>query len=477
MGTHAAKILVVDDERTVCLTCRRILELDGHQVESASTGREGVARAVAGNYDLVLLDLKMPDLCGLDALQQIKQDRPDLTVIIITGYATIQTSIQAIKMGAYNYVPKPFTPEELSLAVAKALDDREVRNENQYLKLELSRLKGSTALLGRSKEMDDVRRQILKVAPSHFTITLYGESGTGKEVVARAIHEHSQRAEKPFVAVDISALSAGLIESELFGHVRGAFTGATQSRPGCFSIAHGGTLFLDEIANLTLEVQGKLLRVLETRRVRPVGSEAEHEIDVRIVAATNRDLYGLVEAGKFREDLYYRLNVIPITLPPLRERADDIPLLAAHFLKQAKADTPARVAGFKTAAMAKLLSFHWPGNVRQLKNIVERLVATVDAELVGVEHLPAEIGGPTPAPEALDDAPVPDTVDALKEAKRRLRDIVYERVESRFLLSALQQSGGNVSRAADRVGMARPNFHALMRKYGIKADDGAPKDE
>ncbi len=468
-----ARVLVIDDERSIGLTCRRILEPEGHAVDYDPSGLEGVRRAVEGDYEVVLLDLKMPEIGGLEALEQIKELRPDVTVIIITGYATIPTSIEAIKKGAFHYVPKPFTPEELALAVQKALDDRQMRAENRELKAELGRLRQGMSLLGRSKAMEDIRRQILKVAPSHFTVTIYGESGTGKELIARAIHDHSARADGPFVPVDVSTLSAGLIESELFGHVKGAFTGATQARPGLFQQASGGTLFLDELASLTLEFQGKLLRVLETRRVRPVGGEGEVDIDVRVVAATNRDLYQLVEAGRFREDLYYRLNVIPITVPSLRDRADDIPLLATHFLKAAAADTRSPLQGFTTAAMAKLIAWHWPGNVRELKNIVERVVATVDREYVDVIHLPPEIAGRASTTDedlGLDD--VPATADELKEAKRRVKELVYEKVEKAFVLKALEASEGNVTRAAEAVGLLRPNFHALMRKYGIRARGG-----
>jgi two-component system NtrC family response regulator len=465
-------VLVIDDERSVCVSCKRILEEEGYAVEYLTSGREGVTRAVAGDHDLVLLDLKMPDLPGMEALEILRRDKPDLQVIIITGFATIQTSIEAIKKGAFDYVPKPFTPEELSVAVAKALEHRKLACENAYLKQELNRLTRGSAIIGRSRAMEEIAMQIRKVAPTDFTVTVYGESGTGKELIARAIHDLSHRASGPFVAVDLSALSPSLVESELFGHVRGAFTGATGSRPGYFSIASGGTLFLDEVANVSWELQGKLLRAVETRKVHPVGSEREVEVDVRIVCATNRDLYELAEAEKFRQDLYYRLNVIPITVPPLRERDQDVPLLANHFLQEARRATPsAPVKGISSEAMAKLLSYGWPGNVRELKNIVERLVATVDDELVRAEHLPAAIRGPQAGPAELGLEDVPGDVEALKEAKRRVKEAVYAQVEKAFVMKALEKSGWNVTHAAQDVGMARPNFHALMRKYGIKTRD------
>ncbi|MDX9999970.1 MAG: sigma-54 dependent transcriptional regulator [Polyangia bacterium] len=473
MDPSPIKVLVIDDERSVCLTCRRILETEGYLVDTTLSGVEGVHLAQEGDYDVVLLDLKMKDMNGMEALEAIKQDRPDVIVIIITGYATIQTSIEAIKKGAFHYVPKPFTPQELSMVVHKAIDDREMRAENRNLKEEISRLSTKFQLLGDTKVMQDVRASIRRIAASDFTVTIYGESGTGKELVARSIHEHSARAQKPFVEVDISTLAPSLAESELFGHVKGAFTGATQTRPGFFTAADGGTLFLDEISNMSIEVQGKLLRILESREVQPVGSERKHPVDVRIVAATNRDLYTLVEEGKFRDDLYYRLNVIPFSVPPLREHSDDVPLLALHFLKQAQEASPTVVQGFTTETMAKLISHGWPGNVRELKNLVARLVATCDRPYVTLEHLPPEIREKAPASADMADLPVPTTAAELKEAKRLLKDQVLSRLEKRFVQNALDRAGGNVSRAAEMVGLLRPNLHALMRKYGVRAKDAS----
>jgi DNA-binding NtrC family response regulator len=477
MSTTPVKILIIDDEKPICVSCRRILQEDGHDVEYANTARDGLDKAIAGDFALVLLDLKLPDLPGMDVLERLKTERPEIVVIIITGYATIQTSIEAIKKGAFNYVPKPFTPEELSVAVTKALEHRSIRSENEFLRLELSQLRKESLLLGRSRPMDAIRKQILRIAPTTFTVTVLGESGTGKELVAREIHNRSRRADRPFVAVDLSSLSAGLVESELFGHVRGAFTGASRDRPGYFVLADTGTLFLDEIANVSLELQGKLLRVLETRRVRPVGSEKELEVDVRLIAATNRDLHKLAEQGQFREDLYYRLNVIPLQMPPLRERTDDIPMLALHFLRQARESSGTKVEGFTTEAMARLVAYRWPGNVRELRNIVERLAATADQPLVRIEHLPSEIAAAAPSVELPPDEPIPVTAEELKEAKRRMRDLVYEKLEKQFILSALDRGGWNVTHTATLVGMQRPNFHALMRKYGIRTSDAGGDEE
>jgi DNA-binding NtrC family response regulator len=466
------RILVIDDERSVCISCERILEDEGYQVEYTLSGQEGVAKALAGEWETVLLDLLLPDLPGMEALAKIHADRPDQAVIIITGYATIQTSIEAIKRGAFDYIPKPFTPEELALSVAKAIEDRRLRSENEYLKGKLYQARSVAPIISRSKVMDDILKQILKIAPSEFTVMIYGESGTGKELIARAIHDNSGRREKPFVAVDVSALTPTLVESELFGHVKGAFTGAVRSRPGYLAIADGGTLFLDEISNIDTDIQGKLLRVIESKRVRPVGSDNEQRVDIRLIAATNQDLFKLTQEGRFREDLYYRLNVIPVAVPPLRSRSDDIPLLAGHFLEKAREGSETRLRGFSTEAMAKLIAYTWPGNVRELKNLVERLVGTIDDDLVRTEHLPPKISGAVRQAAGIVPGPVPENIEELKNSKRQLKEKVYEQVERAFLLNALDRAGWNVKQAAALVGMQRTNFHALMRKCGIKKENG-----
>jgi len=471
MKKLTTKILVVDDEKPVCISCKRILEEDGHQVDYVQSGVEGARRAIEGDYRLVLLDLKIPDMSGMEVFERIKEKRPEILVLIITGYATIQTSIECIKKGAVDYIPKPFTPEELSIAVDKALETANLREENRYLKSRL-KLDGETKIIGRSEAMEDIHKQIQKIAPTEFSILIYGESGTGKEIIAQAIHTCSLRKDKPFVAVDISSLTPTLVESELFGHVKGAFTGATNSRPGQFALANGGTLFLDEIANITFELQGKLLRALESRCIRPVGGNQDQAIDIRLVCATNRDLGKMVEQEKFREDLYYRINVIPLTIPPLRERTTDIPLLATHFLKEAKKNASTDIQGFTTEAMAKLLAYDWPGNVRELKNIVERLEATVEKPLIESVNLPPEIlCEEGKVPEAT--AGVPKNVEELKKAKRKIRERGYEQIEQKFLLSALDHAHWTVTKAAEFTGMQRTNFHALMRKYGIRARERA----
>ena len=469
METPKAKILVIDDEQPVCISCVRILKNEGYSVEYVLSGAEGAKKAIEGDYEIVLLDLKLKDMGGMEVLERIQESRPDITIIIITGYATIQTTIEAVKKGAFDYIPKPFTPEELLFSLSKVMKDRSLRIENEYLKQQLSQHQLLVSdIVFRSDAMNDVLNQVLKIAPTEFSVLIYGESGTGKELIAQAIHRNSSRSSKPLVAVDISALPPTLIESELFGHVKGAFTGATGSKPGYFSLAHGGTLFIDEIANISRELQGVLLRVLETKRLRPVGGDKEQEVNIRLITATNQDLYELVEKGQFREDLYYRLNVIPIKVPPIRERTADIYPLMMHFLERAKEKTNSRIKGFTTEAMAKFYSYRWPGNVREIKNMVERLVATVDAELIGVDHFPPNFGGSNPLARELGIHQVPTNIDELKVAKTNIKEKIYQQVESSFIMEALEKSDWNISRAAKQVGMKRPNFHALMRKYAIR---------
>ncbi len=465
------RILVIDDERSVCISCKRVLEDVGYAVDYTMSGLEGVAKAAEQQWDIVLLDLLMPDLSGMEALARIHAGRPDQIVIIITGYATIQTSIEAIKRGAFDYIPKPFTPEELTLSAAKALEDRRLRTENAYLKEELYKTRTARPIVSRAKAMEDLFNQIERIAASDFTVMICGESGAGKELVAHAIHENSARRLRPFVAVDISAVTPTLAESELFGHVKGAFTGAVRNRPGCMTVADGGTLFLDEIANINYDLQGKLLRALENKRVRPVGSDSEQKVDIRLIVATNQDLFKLCQEGKFREDLYYRLNVIPLVVPPLRDRPEDIPLLARHFLEQARANSQTGIRGFTNEAMAKLIGYRWPGNVRELKNLIERLVGTVDTDLVRLEHLPPAISGVPPAGLGVGIGAAPENLAELKNLKRRLKEKVYEQAERAFVLSALDRTGWNITRAAAAVGMQRTNFHALMRKYGIRKQE------
>lgn len=459
------KILVVDDEPVVCRSCARVLAPEGYAVTTTESGREGAEKGASGEFDVVVVDLKMPDLDGMQVLRNVKEKQPDVEVIVITGYSTVSTAVKAMKDGAIDYLPKPFTPDELSVVVNKAMEKRRLVEENRGLKEKLDEKLGLENIIGQSKAMQEVYTLLRKVAPTNTTVLIYGESGTGKELLARAVHLNSLRKQKQFLPADCSALAPTLLESELFGHVKGSFTGATTTKPGLFELANGGTLFLDEIGNISLETQGKLLRVLEQGEFKPVGGTEFKKADVRLVAATNRNLEEMSLEGTFREDLFYRINVFPITLPPLRERREDIPQLAWHFLRQKCKDTGKNVKGFAPETMNLFINASWPGNVRELKNTVERLVITAESPTIQAEDLPEKMRNSPLAPDRI---PVPRTNEDLKEAKRRLRDAAVDELEKAFVLDAIERNDWNITKAAQETGIQRPNFHALMRKHGIR---------
>ncbi|MEW6238464.1 MAG: sigma-54 dependent transcriptional regulator [Candidatus Omnitrophota bacterium] len=463
----APRVLVIDDEAVVSLSCQRILAPEGYAVESRQDGRLGLQEALTDAYDVILLDIVMPDIGGFEILKRIKEAGVSSEVVVITGYSTVQTAVDAMKEGAADYLSKPFTPDELRVVMKKVMERSALLRENLALRRELELQQGFEGILGGSRAMEKVFALIKRVAPTDGAALIFGESGTGKELAARAIHRLSRRNQHSFVACDCSALTPTLLESELFGHVKGSFSGAIATKKGVFEAAHHGTLFLDELANISQEIQSKLLRVLETRRVKKVGDAEEREIDIRLIAATNRDLMEMVQEGEFREDLYYRLNVVPIYLPPLRERTGDIPKLAISFLERFRKSNPIAVQGFTPEAMALMEAYRWPGNVRELKNIVERMAILCDAERIEPVHLPPELRQPAPSYAA---APLPTSWEEFKEYKRQVRDAAVQEIERRFLFQALERSQGNVSKAAEAVGMQRTNFHALMAKYGLASD-------
>jgi DNA-binding NtrC family response regulator len=366
------RVLVVDDEHAMVRMVKRHLEGEGCVVTPMNTGPAAVAALARGRYDVILTDLVMNDVDGLAVLREAQRLQPGARVILMTAFTSVETAIAAMRQGAYDYLSKPFKMAEVTVAVRRALEDRRLREENRRLRDEVGRRYAVTSFLGRSPAMQPVFEKIEAVASTEATVLLVGESGTGKELAARAIHWNGARREGPFVAVNCAAIPDTLLESELFGHEKGAFTGAQRKRRGLFAEADGGTLFLDEIADMSLALQAKLLRALQDKTVRPVGGNQEMQLDVRVVSATNRDLPALVREGTFREDLYYRLAVIPIRLPSLRERAEDIPLLAQHFLERAAETLGRRFEGFAEDALAWLVRQPWPGNVRQLENVVER---------------------------------------------------------------------------------------------------------
>jgi two-component system response regulator HydG len=449
--SNQANILIIDDEETMRDSCRQTLFRDGHRVEAAEDGSKGLALLEAESFDLVILDLKMPGLGGMEVLKRIKEDDPESVVIVITGYATIESAVQAMKSGAYDFIPKPFTPDSLRAIVKRALDRRELVLENVLLRSELKASLGLEVIVGQSKSMKKVEELVQKVGPTDTTVLISGESGTGKELVARAIHRCSSRKDKPFVAVDCGSLVENLFESELFGHVKGSFTGATATKYGRFELANGGTLFFDEIGNIGVNIQTKLLRVIQEREITKVGSSQVVKVDVRIVAANNMDLQKCIKEGTFREDLFYRLSVVPISLPPLRQRKDDIPLLANYFLKKYNKKRKKSVTAISDRAMKALFEYDWPGNVRELENAIERAVVLAEDEVVRSSDL-LYYGLSVEQPSRV-----------ASGASQRLVDI-----EKEHITKTLKTFNGHKGKTAERLGIDRKTLRLKLKKYGIE---------
>jgi DNA-binding NtrC family response regulator len=465
------RILLVDDEEIVLRSCQRILG-GAYDVDTARDGLEALGKVNERPYDVLILDIKMPKMDGIEVLRRVKEARPDIEVIMVTGLHEIGTAVKAMKLGAQDYLPKPFEPDELELAVARAFDRRAAvggvpesgGDEESSYRFE--------NIIGASPAMQAVFRLIARCAPTNSTVMLRGESGTGKELIARAIHYNSLRKDHPFVPVDCTSLSENLLESELFGHVKGSFTGAVSNKKGLFEMADGGTLFLDEIGNIPLSTQAKLLRFIEEREFKAVGDTRTQSVDIRLVTATNKDLEGMVADGNFRDDLYYRINIFPIEIPPLRERREDIPALASYFLQKFSADMNQPTREFSPGAMNLLMNHDWPGNVRELENVVERAVILASGDVIRQGHLVNIIDM---LPHV--DLDVPRTSEELKQIKKIARQKSVENVEKHFVLGALKRNRWNVTRAAEDTGMQRSNFQALMAKYdirirGIEPDNG-----
>jgi len=457
----SARILVVDDEEVVIRSCLRILGAGGHLVEAVSSGSDALRKVDEGQFDLMILDIMMPKIDGLEVLQRVKESHPDIDVIMITGLSQIETAVRAMKLGAFDYLPKPFDPDQLTIVVQRALERRQLMRENLDLKQAVSSKYSFDNIIGSSQPMQNVYRLIGQCAPTNSSVLITGESGTGKELIARAIHYNSLRKDKPFVAVDCNALSETLLESELFGHVKGAFTGAIASKKGMFEVASGGTLFLDEIGNISLSIQAKLLRVVQEREFRAVGDTRTQHANIRLITATNKDLQAMVADGSFREDLYYRINIFPIHMPSLRERREDIPALAFHFLKSLREDTGKDVSEISGDAMTALTNYGWPGNVREMENTLHRAMILSSDKVIRRAHL-GDIGQKQGAIE------VPRTSDELKRVKKATREKSVEDVEKLFVLEALKRNEWNVTRSAEDTGMQRANFQSLMKKYDIK---------
>ncbi|MBL0224974.1 MAG: sigma-54-dependent Fis family transcriptional regulator [Geobacteraceae bacterium] len=449
------RILIIDDDTSL----RRVLEYNlqetGYAVATAASGEEGLSRFDEVSPALVITDMKMPGMDGMQVLKAVKERAPETLVIMITAFGTVDIAVEAMKAGAYDYITKPFNRDELRLTVAKALQFSGLTVENKRLKGELADRADFGAMVGSSTAMEKVFQVVRKVADTEASVLITGESGTGKELVARSIHACSSRAGGPFIAINCAAIPRDLLESELFGHVKGAFTGAIKDKTGRFSLADGGTLFLDEVGELSLELQPKLLRALQERTVEPVGGSKELKIDVRVVAATNLDIEKAISEGTFREDLYYRLAVIPLHLPPLRQRRDDIPLLLRHFCSKHKA---AQVS-FDTHCLALLTGYAWPGNVRELENLVERLLIMRCGDTITIEDLPDKIrsGG-----VALGSVTVPGVVISLPDEGYSL-----EQLEREVVVQALERNGWNQTAAARFLRIPRHTLIYRMEKYEI----------
>jgi len=444
------RILIVDDEKNYLVVLQALLADNGYEMLTAQNGPQALALAAEEEPDLVITDMRMPQMSGLDLIQRLKARFNEMPIIVMTAYGTVENAVEAMKSGATDYISKPFENTELLLTVQKALKMRRLLFQNRLLKEEL---KGYGEIIGDSKAMRQVYGLIDKVAATRATVLLTGESGTGKELIARAIHTRSPRAEEPFVAVNCMALTETLLESELFGHEKGAFTGATSRRKGRFEMAHGGTLFLDEVGEMSLSLQVKLLRVLQERTFERVGGNQQLSVDVRIVAATNRDLTQAVEVGQFREDLFYRLNVVRINVPPLSQRREDLPVLVAHFVKKYAAEVGRSAPQVDKQAMELIYSHSWPGNVRELENAIERAVILA-GDVITSGDLPLEIR--------------PDQEAAATELPRDLSlNDALEDLERRMIVRALNEAGGVAAHAAEALGLTKSNLAYKLKKYEL----------
>ncbi len=452
-------ILIVDDEPNILTSVRRALEVEGYRAVVAGNGLLALEKATREGPDLVLLDVVMPELDGLETLRRLKELRPELPVVMMSGNATIETAVRATKLGAFDFVEKPLSSEKILITIENGLKLARLGRENAELR---RRAEGEFEMIGGSGPMRHIFETIRKTAPTQGRVLITGPNGTGKELVARALHSHSKRTAAPFVKINCAAIPQELIESELFGHEKGAFTGATQLRRGKFEQAHGGTLFLDEVGDMSLGAQAKVLRALQEGEIERVGGAETITVDVRVVAATNKDLPKEIEAGRFREDLYYRLNVVPIAVPPLREHKEDIPALAEHFLRQASAANDGRLKGLEQSAIGLLMQHDWPGNVRELKNSIERLVILASGEAISE----ADVAECLP------------TVKPVPTSYRKgvsLKDMVSA-AERDIILRALEANAGQVSKTAGELQVERSHLYKKMRALGIdhRADATEP---
>lgn len=457
-------ILVIDDEIQICRNCTKILARLDYDVEYTINGIKALTMMKSKHFDIVITDLNMEVLGGMEVISRINATFPETVVIVITGYASVSSAVEVMKTGAFDYLPKPFTPYELRAVVQQAVTSIKHGKNRNVSKGIKAKKNISHQLIGASPEIKKVIKMVEKVASTDSTVCIYGESGTGKELIARALHANSSRKDNVFFAVDCGTLSEGMLSSELFGHVKGAFTGADRDKPGIFKLANGGTVFLDEISNTTVEIQSRLLRFIETREFMPIGDTKIIKVDVRLIFATNKKLDKMVKQGRFREDFYYRIFVYPIAMPTLNERKMDIMPIACFFLKQFSRKMGKNVMKFDEASSDRLNRYHWPGNVRQLKNVVERAVILCETNCIALKDMPLfedknEI-------EEISEI-IPKTNEDLKILKKEIRRKAVSKVEKNFILNALAENNWNVTKAARKTGLQRTNFQALMKKHKI----------
>jgi DNA-binding NtrC family response regulator len=455
--SNQGSLLVVDDDRHICEAMADYLRGLGHRTETATTCREAMERIKDYNFQVVICDVNLPDQDGFQLLEWAVEHSPETAVILLTGYGTIESAVEAIRLGAFDYLTKPVIDDELNFSIQRALGQRKIVEENKHLRQQLNDRFGLSNIIGRDYKMSKMFDLIESVSDTRTTVLILGENGTGKTITARAIHQLSSRREQPFVEVACGALPDNLLESELFGHVKGSFTGATQDKPGKFLQANGGTLFLDEIGTASPSLQVKLLRVLQDREFEPVGGNTTHRVDVRLVLATNEDLEARVRSGAFRQDLYYRINVITITQPPLRERLGDIPLLIEHYLAEFNSQTGKHVSGFDDHALHALQRYNWPGNVRELVNVVERSIVLAKSDVVTLQDLPEHIRREDPEQHYAYNRLLGNS--GLKSA---LAD-----PERQIIIDALEQNGWNRQDTARVLGINRTTLYKKMKKYDI----------
>ncbi len=448
MEQTSARLLIVDDDPVALDLLREVLSKESYEVASALSAEEAISQGIENIFDVIITDVRMGEKDGMDVLRSFKKTSPETAVIMITAFGSIDTAIEAIREGAFDYISKPFKLEEIKITVRRALEQRRLLRENQYYRQELLEKYQFKNVIGRTPQMFQVYKTIARVADTKSTILLYGERGTGKELVARSIHYNSQRSDRPFVTVDCASLVETLMESELFGHVRGAFTGALQAKRGLFEEAAGGTLFLDEVGNLSLSTQAKLLRFLQEYEIKRVGGTENIKVDVRVIAATNQFLEPLIKSGNFREDLFDRLNVVPISLPPLREKKEDIPLLIIHFLQKSSEENRKQISYISPEALDILTQYSWPGNVRELRHTIERAVVLSTQPIILPEDLPKKMLEEVKGKEIQ----FPEELLPLRE------------VERRYVLKVLRETKGNKKKASEILGIDRTTLYRILEK-------------